>query len=221
MLGFTRDLKYPLFDDYMQIRHEAQRWGSAVIEFENGAVCWFEKPVLGGSGRQFWDVEGSEGNLTPDGLQRGKAQPEILAFQSAYIQVEGVKVLDRLWIDSDPVVEYRNPYASYGIGREEDLDEVARADILVRFHEAIVEDRPVAYPVERAWPDQELAIAVEESQHRGNQWVTLPLDGDGAVEAAMHAAYRKLYGHDPEDVDALIGAPMPRGGVRCEILGDM
>ena len=73
----------------------------------------------------------------------------------------------------------------------------------------------------QAWPDQELVVAVEESQRRNNQWVSLPLDNNCQVQQEMHDAYRQLYGHEAEDVDSLIAAPMPRGGVRCEVLGDM
>ena len=221
VLGFARDLHFPFHDDYMNWDLQQQRWGGALIEFENGAACWYEKPVHGGCARQYWDVEGTEGNLTPDGLEPGKgAPPDLRPFQFEYQQVNGEQIIESIRVDTDPPIVYENPYRGYGIGTEEDQDAVARAEILVRFCRAIVEDEPVDYPPLRAWGDQELVVAVEQSQRSGNQWVTLPLSDDCEVLRDLERAYSDLYGCEATDVDAMVAMPLPRGGVRCSVLGD-
>jgi predicted dehydrogenase len=222
VLGFAHDLVYPFHDSYMGRQLSSQRWGVGVIEFENGAYCAYEKPVMGGCGGQEWSVEGDRGNITPNALELGKTEsPERLPYQSEYVQAGGREVLQRLWVDTEVPVAYENPYAKYGIGVREDHDEVARADILVNFHDAIINGKDVAYPPARAWGDQELVVAIEESHRKGNQWVNLPLDESCEVERALHQAFKEMYKCDPANIESLVGAPLPRGGVRCTVLGDM
>lgn len=222
VLGVSHDLHYPFHDDYMQRDLVSHRWNAGVIQFENGSMCLFEKPCQGGCGQQMWSVEGDLGNVAMDTLILGKSEtPKRLEFKSEYVLKRNRNVLKRMWVDTDIPVQYENPYAEYGIGVAEDLDEVARADILVGFHNAVINDKAVPYAPPVAWGDQELVNAIEQSHLQGNKWVTLPLARGCEIEAALHDAYREMYGSDPSNVEALMERPLPRGGVRSKVLGDM
>lgn len=47
----------------------------------------------------------------------------------------------------------------------------------------------------------------------------LPLTEETELEKELLADFRKLYGYDPGEVEALAGVPFPRGGVRYRVAG--
>jgi hypothetical protein len=86
---------------------------------------------------------------------------------------------------------------------------------------AIEQGQPVQCDADRAWPVEEMLVAVHESARRDGQWIELPLTELTSIEKDMHADYLKLYGHAWNDIDGPISAALPRGGVRWSVLGDL
>jgi len=216
VLGYTG--KVPIPDDLAR-RYLGQEvpecvWVSAVIEFANGVVCLYEMPPSGHRSN-FWEIEGTEGQLVGPELYLGTGRDrQRFPFHFEYATVEGGRVLDHVRVDTDPPVVWENPFKRYQIA---DDDEVARAQIMLRFHQAVTEDSAPEYGAENAWRDQELCIAVRESALRGNVWLELPLTELTEIERRLQEAYRELYGHDYRDVRALAQTAFPRGGVRWTV----
>jgi predicted dehydrogenase len=221
IMGYTGQVKLPIYDDYMLWQLDEQSWDSAVIEFENGVGCVFHKPPQGLYGNT-WEFEATQGNLLQDAVQIGKKPDSpILPFKAEYTAVDGAEVLDHLRVDLPSPIVWENPYKKYGIGRRDDLDEVARAEILTQFRNSIVEGRPPQYGAASAWRDQELVVALAESARRDNRWIDLPLKELTQVESAMLDGYKSLYGHGWDDIAGLAQSPLPRGGVRWAVLRDL
>jgi len=214
VLGYAGTIQAPYYLDYLGQTIPDRAWESAVVEFDNGCVCLYEMPPAGPRGN-VWEVEGTQGALVGNELWlddgSGRAP---YAFNWEYAETEGGRVLEHVRVDTDPPVVWENPFRQYGVA---DNDEVARVDILAGFHHAVTEGLPAEYPPERAWPDQEMWIALRESALRGNTWVDLPLKGVTSFEEMMQAEYLALYGRPWDDVEGLTRVAFPRGGVRWTV----
>ena len=125
-------------------------------------------------------------------------------------------MLDHLRVDTEPAVVFENPFKSYGAA---DDDEVARMELLVGFHRAVTRDVEPAYGPANARKDLEILFALRESARRNNIWMDLPLTEPTELEKAIEADFVRLYGHRPEEAEALSHVPVPRAGVRWRIAG--
>ena len=221
ILGYRRKCDFDFVDEYMSLDLRYQRVSSAIIEFESGATCYFEQPPFGGTQFFYWEIEGTQGCLKGETLLLGRDDPQEYPFITETTSVNGVEVLDHIRVDTPEPIVFENPYKEYGVAQGDDQDEVARADILTGFYEALVNDKPVQYPPDMAWRDQEMVVALMESARLGSQWLDLPLQSETQVEKDMHDQYLELYGHPWHDIDSLIKSPLPRGGVRWAVLGDL
>jgi predicted dehydrogenase len=210
VLGYTGTIQAPWDVDYLGQTLPEQTWEAALIEFGNGAACLYEMPPPGPRGN-FWEVEGTEAALLGNELVLdGRHYP----FQWEYTTVEGEQALEHVRVDTDPPIVWENPFKEFKV---QDNDEVARVQILVDFHRAVTEGQEVAYPPARAWPDQELWIALRESALRGNVWVELPLQEVTSFEQRLQDEYRVLYGCAWDDLESLRRVAFPRGGVRWTV----
>lgn len=216
VMGFSGKVPVPNFVSYEGDLITHDFWDCAVIEFENGVVCLFEDPPRGRmSGR--WDIEGSKGQLVGDDLYIGSSSEfNHFPLEYEYTTVDGERVLDHVRVETDPPVIFENPFSKYMAA---DTDEVARMQLLVGFHKAVTEDVEPEYGPLNARRDLEILFALRESARRGNVWMDLPLTEETELEKELLADFRKLYGHDPSEVEALAGVPFPRGGVRYRIAG--
>jgi len=216
VLGFGGRVPVPSFVGYEGDRVEEDHWDAAAIEFEGGLTCLFEDPPRGGLSGS-WDVHGSEGQWIAGDLYLG-AGPERMRYpiQHEYTEIDGEKVLEHCRVDTDPPVVFENPFKDY---RASDDDEVSRMELLVGFHRAITEDTEPAYGAANARHDLEILFALRESVARDNTWMELPLTEETALEKRLTEEFKALYGHGPDEVEALATVPFPRGGVRWKVAG--
>ena len=221
ILGYRRKCDFDFVDEYMSLDLRYQRVSAGIIEFESGATCYFEQPPFGGTQFFYWEFEGTQGCLKGETLLIGRDDPKEYPFITETTTVNGVEVLDHIRVDTPEPIVYENPFKQYGVAQGDDQDEVARASILTGFYDSIVNDQPVQYPPDTAWRDQEMVVALMESARLGSQWLDLPLEEETQVEKDMHDQYLELYGHPWHDIDSLIKSPLPRGGVRWTVLGDL
>lgn len=214
VLGYCGEVPTEPYTAYGGEPENSLKWDSGVIEFANGVACLFEKPprVFPSSHITFptgWEIEGTKGYLNRDVfVQYTEGESLSLPIQEHYREQAGVKVLESLSIATNPPVVWRNPYADYGIGTQ---DDAAKADILTSFHTAITAGKTPQYGVEGGTRDYELCLAVRESADRGNTWVDLPLTVPTLVEKQVEAEFLRRYGHDPiTETAALLDASFTR-----------
>ena len=217
VLGYCGEVETGPYVAYGGEPETTLKWDSAVIAFANGVACLFEKPprVFPVPHRTFpvgWQVEGTGGHWDRDRLICYAADGSpAFDIQEQYTDVDGERILDQVRVATDPPVIWENPFKRHRIGTP---DDVAKADILVGFHEAVTKGRRPQYGAEQALRDWELCLAVRESAHLGSAWVNLPLGEPTDLERRIEAAFVQRYGQDPlADPDALLNAPFTRSGV--------
>ena len=216
VLGHTGKVGVPSFISYEGDLITEDVWDAATIEFENGVVCLFESPPRGRMTAR-WDIEGTKGQLVGNDLYVGSVSESThYPFEYEYTTRDGEKVLDHLRVDTDPPVVFENPYKHYHAA---DDDEVARMQLLIGLHRAITEDTEPEYGARNARADMEILFALRESARRDSAWVDLPLTEATELEKEIEADFRSLYGHGPDDPEALSQIAYPRGGVRYRIAG--
>ncbi len=214
VLGYAGTIPLPWRVDYVDETLPERAWESAIIEFEDGRVCLYEMPPAGFRGNT-WEVECEAGTLDGNSLVLGDAASgKRIEFEWSYADIDGEKVLDTVSVATDPPVVWENPFKRYGV---RDNDEVARVDILVDFHRAVTEDTEPDYPPERAWPDQEIWIALRDSAIHDSRWVQLPLREVTQFEQLLHDEYQRLYGCAWDDIECLRTVAFRRGGVRWTV----
>ena len=216
VLGYSGRANIPPFIGYEGERVEEDCWDAAMIEFDSGVVCLFEDPPRGRMTSR-WDIEGSLGQLVGNDLYIGSMDnAEHYPFQYEYTTIDGTRVFDHVRVDTDPPVVFENPYKTY---RAENDDEVARMELLVGFHHAITRNSEPAYGPAQARKDMEILFALRESARRDNVWIDLPLAEPTALEQELEEDFVRLYGHRPEEAEALSSVPIPRAGVRWRVAG--
>ena len=187
-------------------------WDQAVIEFDNGVACLFEKPprAFPSTQQNFpvgWQVEGTKGHLDRNQLVLyGDSQTYTL--QERYATRDGQPCWTWHRWRQIPPVAWENPHKQWRIGS---ADDIAKASILIGFHNAITQGGQPLYGYENALRDWELCLAIRESARRGNAWVDLPLGEPTALEQQIEAEFVRRYGHDPiEETDQLLDAAFTR-----------
>lgn len=240
VLGATGVATIPYYEDYMQRQLTEQHWARGVIEFEGGVTCFYYMPPLGHESTH-WEIECSGGEIVGAQLRIGKNEKANYDFKEEWtpMAVEppgfnggilpnhkyglqcGDRVLDQIHVETPTLIAWKNPFKEHGIGVPNDLDEIARAQMLLDHRAAILEDTPVRYGPHNAWADQELVVAVHESARRGT-WINLPLTEDTSVEREIHESFKPVYGCAWDDIPGLMKAKLISGGrVRWEILHDL
>jgi predicted dehydrogenase len=211
VLGYCGEVETEPYTAYGGEPESTVKWETAIIEFATGAVCLFEKPprIFPSSPHSFpvgWQIEGTRGNLDRNRLTLyGPDHSDDYEILEKYVQIEGERVLEGVRVDTNPPVEWKNPFKRYRIGT---LDDIAIASILTSFHQAITDGGRPQYGYENGIRDWELSLAVRESARLRNSWVTLPLGQSTQLERQIEAEFVRRYGHDPiEETDALLDAP--------------
>ncbi len=214
VLGYCGEVPALPYEAYGGEPETTVMWDHAVVEFQSGLACLFEKPprAFPSPAQGFptgWHVEGTGGHLAQSRLVLyGDKTSQAYDLQERYVEIDGEQVLDAAHVDTDPPVVWENPYGKWLIGS---ADDVAKASILVSFHRAITEGGPPRYGHENALKDWEICLAVRESADRGNTWVDLPLGEPTDLERKIEAEFVRRYGHDPiEAPERLLDANFTR-----------
>ena len=200
------------------------QWDGACIEFASGLKLIFEMPPKKPAWERNWDIVGTHGYLSGDtlvvyeeGHHHGSGSETRYPIESAYTEVDGERVLQSVRVNTDPIVEWENPYVRYRISG---TDDIAKAAILESMYNAVVNGKELLYGADNARRDQELIIAVKESAWRGSEWIDLPLTEVTSVEERLHEVFREMYGCDPlGDVDKQLRARYGRLSAQWTVAG--
>ena len=199
---------------------DSETWTQAVLFFANGVIgsctqlsTW--NTPLRGDHPSFITVEGTRG-LIASGRSGVNALYRLEnGVQATYplkidTRQEGErKIPIRFYYETNPQIEYANPFADLPIKYGDDLhrlvDDIARADELTSIYRAVVRNESPEYGMANARHDQELCIAIVESARLNGQPVRLPLAEETVWEREQHEAFRATWGGDPfKDADKLI-----------------
>jgi predicted dehydrogenase len=172
-----------------------RNWCMGLLEFENGVSGIYEakvrQPYLTGHDFTNCAADCTTGHIIHDEIyiHRDAAKPREggvfhrvqsmihYPIQEEYREIDGRKILARVWIDTDPPVAWENPYLQYA---PEPVypggDDYGRLEEYISYHQAIVNDTEPEYTVAEARRNIETMIAVRHSAELGSRPVTLPLD---------------------------------------------
>ena len=103
--------------------------------------------------------------------------------------VDGVDVLQRIVVHTEPAIVYENPFRNYAIndwcvGHAAEITSIANAAL---------NDEPAEYGIE-ARKDVEMAMAIYESSLNGMAPVSLPLTETTGYEQAVHEDFQVKFG---------------------------
>ena len=147
VLGYAQELQVPPYATYGGARQTTRWWESAVVEHEGDVTCLYEMPP-GGARGSHWDIEGTGGYLSGNGMTTDElvlyrdGTAERYPFVDVHEQAGDRQVLTAVRVDTDPPVVWENPFAGHGIGSGLSAhDDVAKASILNSLHRAVTEGR--------------------------------------------------------------------------------
>jgi hypothetical protein len=172
-----------------------RNWCVGLLEFANGVSGIYEakvrQPYLTGHDFTNCSADCTTGLIVHDaihihrdaatpregGVHEGSRNLIHYPIQEEYREIQGRKILARVWIDTDPVIAWENPYLQYA---PEPIypggDDYGRLEEYIAYHRAIVNDTEPEYTVAEARCNIETMIAVRHSAELGSRPVTVPLD---------------------------------------------
>ena len=167
-----------------------------MIDFQSGAVGIYETSRLGETQR-YCQITGSLGGI----LDRDPHGPEIplrllggegwkdIPVETERRTIDGVDVLQRITVHTDPAIVYENPFRDFTI----DDRCVGHAAEIMSIVTAAQNDEPAEYGIEGR-KDVEMAMAIYESSLKGTSPVKLPLEEITTYEQIVHEDYLERFG---------------------------
>ena len=200
-------------------QYETESWTMDLVEFANGALAvmsyssMYHGRALGRKSQTLFQVDGTTGTIVEDDvhttteaqrLSGGRAT--VCPIRTQTREMDGTQVLDRMVVETDPPLVWRNPWPQYrtsprGLAIVEEMDSIAKA---------VRDDLPTRYDGYRARKDIEIELAVAESGRLGGKPVDLPLREPTSRETNMLERFERDYACDPFDVDACVDVFFPK-----------
>jgi predicted dehydrogenase len=193
VVGYGRELRtcpQPASGD-----RPTRNWCVGLLEFENGVSGIYEakvrQPYLSGHDFTNCTADCTTGHIVHDAIyiHTDTAKPREggvheragrlihYPIQETYQEINGNRLLARVWIDTDPEIAWENPYLQYA---PEPVypggDDYGRLEEYIAYHRAIVNDTEPEYTVAEARRNIETMIAVRHSAELGSRPLALPLD---------------------------------------------
>ncbi len=171
-------------------------WAHAMIDFESGAVGIYETSRLG-EAQKYCQIIGTLGGILdtdyfgpeiPLRLRIGEEMQDI-PVETVRRKIDGVDVLQRIVVHTDPEVVYENPFRDYAI----DDWCVGHASEIMSIANAALNDEPPEYGL-GGRKDVEMAMAIYESSLNNMAPVKLPIEGITTYEQMVHEDYREKFG---------------------------
>ncbi|MDE0688600.1 MAG: Gfo/Idh/MocA family oxidoreductase [Candidatus Poribacteria bacterium] len=173
-------------------------WGHAVIEFESGAVGVYETSRVGEETIKYRQIMGTKGVITDTDfwtadfplrvMENGEMKD--IPIETERHHVDGVDVLSRIVVHTDPQIVYENPFRTYAI----DDWNVGTAEEIMAIARAALTGEPPEYGV-GGRKDVEMCIALYESSRTGMMPIDLPITETTGYEQMVHDEYRQKFGH--------------------------
>lgn len=172
-------------------------WAHAMIEFESGAVGVYETSRFGEETLRYAQITGTEGMIADHDtfgptlplriLRDGEMQDVPVEFLRH--RVDGVDVLRRIVVHTDPPMVYENPYADcaiddWSVGHAEEIMSLANAAVSGAVPEYGASGRK----------DVEMAMAIYESSLHNMQPVELPITALTRYEQMLHDDFAERFG---------------------------
>ena len=171
-------------------------WAHAMIDFESGAVGIYETSRLG-EAQKYCQVIGTLGGILdtdyfgpeiPLRVRIGEEMQDI-PVETERRQIDGVDVLQRIVVHTNPEIVYENPFRDYAI----DDWCVGHASEIMSLANAALNDEPPEYGL-GGRKDVEMAMAIYESSLNGMTPIKLPLEDVTAYEQMVHEDYLEKFG---------------------------
>ncbi len=217
--GLVMDSRIPQVNVSEIRQFSTEHWTMDLVEFETGALAVMSySPIyhgraLGRKSKTLFQVDGTTGTIVEDEvhttteaqrLNGGRAT--VCPIRAQTREMDGVPVLVRMVVETDPVLVWKNPWPQYktppgGLAIVEEMDSIARA---------VREDLPTRYDAQRARRDIEIQVAVEESGRTGRKPMDLPLKEPTRHETELLKKFERDYGCDPFDVEACVDVFFPK-----------
>ena len=200
-------------------QYETESWTMDLVEFANGALAvmsysaMYHGRALGRKSQTLFQIDGTTGTIVEDDvhttteaqrLSGGRAT--VCPIRTVTREVDGMQVLDRMEVETDPPLVWQNPWPQYrtsprGLAIVEEMDSIARA---------VLDDLPTRYDGYRARKDIEIELAVAESGRLDGKPVDLPLQEPVSRETKLLARFARDYACDPFDVEACVDVFFPK-----------
>ena len=200
-------------------QYETESWTMDLVEFANGALAvmsyssMYHGRALGRKSQTLFQVDGTTGTIVEDDvhttteaqrLSGGRAT--VCPIRTETRELDGMQVLDRMVVETDPPLVWRNPWPQYrtsprGLAIVQEMDSIAGA---------VLDDRPTRYDGYRARKDIEIELAVAESGRLGGKPVNLPLREPTSRETNLLERFTREYAVDPFDVEACVDVFFPK-----------
>ncbi|MCY3871051.1 MAG: Gfo/Idh/MocA family oxidoreductase [Gemmatimonadetes bacterium] len=171
-------------------------WAHAMIDFASGAVGIYETSRLG-EAQKYCQIIGTLGGILdtdyfgpeiPLRLRIGEEMQDI-PVETVRRKIDGVDVLQRIVVHTNPEVVYENPFRDYAI----DDWCVGHASEIMSIANAALNDEPPEYGL-GGRKDVEMAMAIYESSLNGMAPVKLPLEDVTSYEQMVHEDYLEKFG---------------------------
>ncbi|MXV82030.1 Gfo/Idh/MocA family oxidoreductase [Candidatus Poribacteria bacterium] len=173
-------------------------WGHAVIEFESGAVGVYETSRVGEETIKYRQIMGTKGVITDTDfwtadfplrvMENGEMKD--IPIETERHHVDGVDVLSRIVVHTDPQIVYENPFRTYAI----DDWNVGTAEEIMTIARAALTGEPPEYGV-GGRKDVEMCIALYESSRTGMMPIDIPITETTGYEQMVHDEFRQKFGH--------------------------
>ena len=172
-------------------------WAHAMIDFASGAVGIYETSRLG-EAQKYCQIIGTLGGILdtdyfgpeiPLRLRIGEEMQDI-PVETVRRKIDGVDVLQRIVVHTNPEVVYENPFRDYAI----DDWCVGHASEIMSIANAALNDEPPEYGL-GGRKEVEMAMAIYESSLNGMIPIKLPLEGVTSYEQMVHEDYLERFGH--------------------------
>ena len=173
-------------------------WGHAMIEFESGAVGVYETSRVGEETIKYRQIMGTKGVITDTVfwtadfplrvMENGEMKD--IPIETERHQVDGVDVLSRIVVHTDPQIVYENPFRTYAI----DDWNVGTAEEIMTIAKAALTGEPPEYGM-GGRKDVEMCIALYESSRTGMTPIDLPITETTGYEQMVHDEFRQKFGH--------------------------
>ena len=171
-------------------------WAHAMIDFESGAVGIYETSRLGET-QKYCQIIGTLGGILdtdyfgpeiPLRLRIGEEMQDI-PVETVRRKIDGVDVLQRIVVHTEPEIVYENPFRDYAI----DDWCVGHASEIMSLANAALNDEPPEYGL-GGRKDVEMAMAIYESSLNGMTPIKLPLEDVTSYEHMVHEDYLEKFG---------------------------
>ncbi len=171
-------------------------WAHAMIDFESGAVGIYETSRLG-EAQKYCQIIGTLGGILdtdyfgpeiPLRLRIGEEMQDI-PVETVRRKIDGVDVLQRIVVHTNPEIVYENPFRDYAI----DDWCVGHASEIMSIANAALKDEPPEYGL-GGRKDVEMAMAIYESSLNGMTPIKLPLEDVTSYEQMVHEDYLEKFG---------------------------